>query len=130
MVKPSGFQSVTYQSVLQSLREIVTHLPKPPPPRPPPTRPPPPGEISLTLPKRIDFRGYVHQFKQGLLSKTAECLLSDMLSKSPTTLLSNADETSIEDDLNPLIWVHVPLNNTAWISVSDPHVAQNCMRDD
>jgi hypothetical protein len=112
MVKPSGFEDATYKLVLQCLREIVMHLPRirpPVVPRPPVAPIPPTGEIPLATPKSIDFKGYVV--------------------KSPTMLLNNINDTSTEDDLDPLIWVHIPLNNTAWVNVSNPHVGQDCLRD-
>jgi hypothetical protein len=133
MVKPPSTESATYTLVLQCLWQILQHLPRIRPsvvPRPPVASISATSVIPLATPKRIDFRGYVHLFKQVLLSKTEECLLSDMLVKSPTTLLNNVDNAATEDDLDPLIWVHVPLNNTAWVNVSNPHVVTNRMRGD
>jgi hypothetical protein len=133
IVMPPGLESATYKLVLQCLRNVVMHPPKirvPVVPRHSPAPVPPTSAISLAAPKPIDFKGYVHLFKQITLSKTEECLLSDMMAKSPTALRSNINDTSTDDDLDPLIWVHIPLNNTAWVNVGNFNAGQDCMPND
>lgn len=119
MVKPPSAESQHYLTVLHCLQSIIHHLPNTRPIARPPVAPTPPtGTVPLVTPKFNDFKGYVHMFKQNLIDKMEECSLSDMMAKSPTALLKDLSHVHTEDDLNPLIWVHVPLNNTSWVNVS------------
>ncbi|CAI6340753.1 unnamed protein product [Periconia digitata] len=119
MVKPASSQSVTYCQVLHCLQSILDS--------PPNARRATTGRVASVLPprgsspippipNRIDFTGYVHLFRQNLLYQTEERSISDLLMNSPTALLNSSNERSIEGDLEPLIWVHVPLNNTSWVN--------------
>ncbi|RYO54925.1 hypothetical protein AA0116_g9317 [Alternaria tenuissima] len=129
--RQKGGGNNSYQTVLQILQQIISRLPKIRPPaisKPPGAPIPPDSGHKLATPKRIDFKGYVHLFKQAVLSRTKECYISDMLVKSPTTLLNDINDASDEDGnasnedvLEPLIWVHVPLNYTAWVNLPYLH---------
>ncbi|CAN9455834.1 unnamed protein product [Alternaria sp. RS040] len=133
--RQKGGGNNSYQTVLQILQQIISRLPKIRPlaiSKPPGAPIPPDSGPKLATPKRIDFKGYVHLFKQAVLSRTKECYISDMLVKSPTTLLNDINDASDEDGnasnedvLEPLIWVHVPLNYTAWVNPC----LQNIVRD-
>jgi hypothetical protein len=131
----------SYQIVLRSLQRTISGLPKirpPVTPKPPGAPIPPASGTQLATPKLIDFKGYVHLFKQVVLSKTKECFLSDMFVQSPTMLLHDMDDASDkdgnnasnEDVLEPLIWVHVPLNHTSWVNVSISRVVHNSTCND
>jgi hypothetical protein len=92
--------------------------------------PPPPGNLTPGSPgaipesRRIEFRGYVNLFKNGVLDPRGDLhSISDIQEKPPSELL---DESQLESAAVPepgpsdslLYWIHVPINNTAWVNVS------------
>ena len=85
----------------------------------PPTRP---REAPAKEPQRIDFEGFVHGFHQNGLGRETSHSVSDLQEKSPVELLSAAalGEDTEEEGLFRLVWVHIPLTNTAWVNVRAP----------
>ncbi|KAH6885412.1 hypothetical protein B0T10DRAFT_577100 [Thelonectria olida] len=125
MVKFQDRNSHSYQTILQVLTRIVDRLRG----RSPLTRPPRAassrtGTDAIEV-KPIDLRGYVHLFKKGSLAREELFSVSSMLTTSPTTLLEIPLITRKDADVNPLMWVHIPLNNTSWVNPC----LQNMMKD-
>lgn len=120
LVNYSSAADPSYLRVVEVLRSIVSRLPKHGSVTQPPVTPgPPAGTVPLESPRRIDFMGYVHLFKQSSLDNEEECLISDMLAKSPTALLNSLNVTYEKAGCDPLVWAHVPVNNTSWVNVRD-----------
>ena len=97
----------------------------------------PPGPV-VTVPlgaipasRKIQFPGYVDLFKDGRMdTRGATHPISDILGTSPSALLeshevpeSPSSETAPVVPRHLLYWVHLPLNNTAYVNVSTklPH---------
>ncbi|KAH7066089.1 hypothetical protein BKA63DRAFT_155094 [Paraphoma chrysanthemicola] len=116
IVKFPNANSASYVTVLHCLQGVLGRLPRtttvanvPPPPSAPT------AETPHANAKRINITGYVHVFERNLLNQTEEVSISDMIAKSPTVLLNRLNARN-QDDVEPLLWFHIPLNNTSWIN--------------
>ncbi|MBE3050005.1 hypothetical protein IMZ48_47390 [Candidatus Bathyarchaeota archaeon] len=85
----------------------------------PPAPPARPRESPAEEPQRIDFEGFVHGFDEYGLGRETSRSVSDLQDKSPSELLSTAalGEDTEEEGPSRLVWVHIPLTNTAWVNV-------------
>jgi hypothetical protein len=118
--------STSYQLVLNVMIRLVSNLAPAKPISRPPTGTSPPAESGL-IPeaKRIDFQGLVDVFSDSLLDPRGGLhSVSDMLEKAPSDLLKKyaGNAPPMTSPATPgkslLYWVHIPLNNTAWVNVS------------
>ena len=116
MTKPPSRLDSMYRLVLGCLREIIQELR--PTARPPISPTPETGLPELDPPKNVDLEGFVHLFKNNLLEEVKQCSMSEMLSKSPRTIMSDRRGPRERDEEQSLTWVHCPLNNTSWVNVS------------
>ena len=131
LTKFDGPESETYQLVLSILRRIAIDVllsaVRPPSQPPGPVVTGPPGAIPAS--RRIQFPGYVDLFRDGRMdSRGAMHPISDILGTPPSVLLESGEAEAPSSPLSEatpvaprqlLYWVHLPLNNTAYVNVSD-----------
>lgn len=75
---------------------------------------------------RINFKGYIRVFGKGVLEIERSFSVSDLQEESPRKLLNlpafpTATEGTDGVQLPQLLWVHIPLTNTAWVNVGASH---------
>lgn len=116
MVRPSSTESSIYIEIRDYLKSILGHVRKVGPLLSPPVLPPPTSHIGpIATAPSVGFRSYIHMFRDNVLEEMQECSVSDLFTKTPKALLESLNDLNVED---ALIWMHLPLNHTAWINVS------------
>lgn len=139
LVKYTSQEDSSYQIVVQILKGISLELFL----NPPATQEPPPPVAGQPAPdevKRIDFTGYVRALRGSTIDRVATCSVSLLQTFSPTAIFKFPTfEPPKEEDTqqpqgtvamtqaqpDPIYWVHIPLNNTAWVNVGSHTQAQD-----
>ena len=111
-----------------TLREIVEDLLKTRRPRlhrPSRTLPIAPGDEQVHI-RRINFKAHVWGLKAGEgLLYGGQKSVSDIQDNALSTLMGLTAAVEVEGTLDDrpvprFFWVHIPLNNTLWVNVSEP----------
>jgi hypothetical protein len=126
MVKPESMNSPVYRTIRNCLKNVLSHLERVRPIVTPPISPPPTSRIGTsTIARKVPFHGYIHLFTKNVLDEAKKYSISDLSTKAPGALLDSSTDSNVED---PLIWIHLPLNNTSWVNVSKHSIVHGSER--